>query len=74
MDDLQPCVLTVDVGTSSLKAVVYDCRGSLLAAASRRYPGNPPSQQTGWAEADPQDWWNALLQTVQELRHSQPDF
>lgn len=74
MDDLRPCVLTVDVGTSSLKAVVYDCRGSQLASASRRYPGNPPSQHTGWPEADPQEWWNALLQTVQELRHSQPDF
>ncbi len=74
MDDLRSCVLTIDVGTSSLKAVVYGCRGSLLASASRRYPVSPPAQQPGWAEADPQDWWNALLEAVQELKHTLPDF
>jgi xylulokinase len=74
VEDLRPCVLTVDVGTSSLKAVVYGCRGSLLASAARRYAGIPSSQQPGWAEADPQDWWDALLGAVQELKHTLPDF
>ena len=60
-----PFVLAVDVGTSSLKAVVYDCQGSLLASASRRYETHSP--QPGWAETDPNDWWEALTGTVQEL-------
>ncbi|MDR3574339.1 MAG: FGGY family carbohydrate kinase [Anaerolineaceae bacterium] len=74
MEELRPCILTVDVGTSSLKAVVYGCHGTLLASASRRYPISPSPQQPGWAEANPQDWWEALLAVVQELKHSLPDF
>jgi len=60
-----PTILAVDVGTSALKAVVYTRLGQVLAVASRRYSYTTP--QPGWAEADPEEWWQALLETLDEL-------
>ncbi len=58
-------ILTVDVGTSSVKAVLYDTAGRVLATAQRRYGYQSP--QPGWAEADPQEWWEGTRQAIQEL-------
>ena len=69
-----PCILAVDVGTSSLKAVVYDCLGSVLASATQRYPEMAQPQQPGWAEADPHAWWDAFISVVLQLRHSLVNF
>ncbi len=65
MTDRLPFLLAVDVGTSSLKAVCYERGGDVLASASRRYDSINP--QSGWAEANPQDWWLALQAVVAEL-------
>jgi len=56
--DLSGLILTVDVGTSSLKAVVYDGAGQVVASSTQRYGYRTP--QAGWAEADPESWWQAL--------------
>lgn len=66
--DDRPHVLAIDVGTSALKAVVYGETGHALRAATRRYEYRVP--QPGWAEADPNDWWNALIESLAELRRS----
>ena len=70
MLDLQPYILAVDVGTSSLKAVVYDRAGGVMASATQRYPTSDQNLPAGWAEADPHEWWNALQTTVEELKSS----
>ncbi len=67
----EPFVLAVDVGTSSLKAVVYDRAGAVCASSTQRYENTAP--QAGWAEADPKDWWAALLAAADELRRELPD-
>jgi xylulokinase len=59
-------ILTVDAGTSSLKSVLYGQNGGILASATQRY--NYSSGQPGWAEADPEDWWNAFRQTMRILK------
>jgi len=64
-----PCILAIDVGTSSLKAVIYNSAGKPLASASRRYEYRSP--QAGWAETNPSDWWKALVETLAELRAGQ---
>lgn len=51
-------VLAIDLGTSSLKAVVYGSDGRILASESQGYEAAIP--QPGWAEASPQDWEHAL--------------
>ena len=51
-------VIGVDGGTESLRAGVFDLSGNPLAFASVTYPTNFPIP--GWAEQNPEDWWNAL--------------
>ena len=58
-------ILTVDVGTSALKTALYDRAGCVTAQASRRYGYLTP--QPGWAEADPNAWWQAFDDAVLEL-------
>ena len=61
-----PAILTIDVGTSALKAVLYSTRGQVVASAAERYRYNAP--QPGWAEANPEDWWAALVKALAQLR------
>lgn len=62
----EPYVLAIDVGTSTLKAVLYSAAGQRLAAAAERYTYNTP--QPGWAEAEPEQWWQALVNALARLR------
>jgi xylulokinase len=56
--------LGIDLGTSSLKALVLDVDGSIVGTGSASYPMATP--QPGWAEADPEDWWRATGSAVRE--------
>ena len=49
--------LGIDLGTSSLKALVLDVDGGIVGRASASYTMATP--QPGWSEADPEDWWQA---------------
>ncbi len=60
-----PYALAVDVGTSSLKAVVYGAAGGVLGSATRRYSYR--ADRPGWAESDPEDWWQAFEGAVGDL-------
>jgi sugar (pentulose or hexulose) kinase len=52
-------VLSIDVGTQSVRALVFDPLGILVA--HRRVPIQPyVSPQPGWAEQDPDLYWRAL--------------
>ena len=59
-----PTLLGVDLGTSSVKAVVTDPDGNLLAHVSRAY--GVESAKVGWAESDPYDWWRETVLAVRE--------
>ena len=59
-------ILTIDVGTSSLKAVLYGPGGRVRAASTQRYSYR--SEQLGWAESDPEEWWVALQKALADLR------
>jgi xylulokinase len=56
--------LGIDLGTSSLKALLVDVDGSILGTGSAAYRLNSP--QPGWAESDPQDWWTAAASAARE--------
>ena len=60
-------ILAIDNGTQSLRALLFDPRGNLLAKA--RVPLEPPylSEQPGWAEQHPEIYWAALCQACQLL-------
>lgn len=56
--------LGLDLGTSSAKALLIDVDGSVVGAGSSAYAVHHP--HPGWAESDPQDWWDAATIAVQE--------
>ena len=59
------CWIGVDLGTSSCKVVAVDDRSRVLAQAEGSYPMATP--RPGWAEQDPEQWWQVTEATVQEL-------
>jgi xylulokinase len=60
------CVIGIDVGSQSVKSVLVDDEGAILATASAPCPMSHPA--SGWAEQDPAHWEQALAQTVREVR------
>jgi xylulokinase len=60
-----PALLGVDLGTSSVKAVLLDLDGGMLAAVSHGYPVQHP--RPGWAETDPARWWQSVAAAVREV-------
>lgn len=59
------CILVFDIGTTSLKTVIFDCHGKELGSVSRRYPTSYPG--AGMAEQQPEDFWNAAVDGVRDL-------
>src|SRR5258708_8635378 len=57
-------LLGIDLGTSSVKAVIIDEKARLLAVGSRDYPIDVP--QPGYAEQDPAVWWKASVQAIRQ--------
>lgn len=59
-------ILAIDNGTQSVRALAFDLQGNLLAKA--RIPIEPyVAPQPGWAENDPDLYWDALCRACQEL-------
>lgn len=58
-------VIGIDLGTSGTKTVLFDKTGKAVASASREYQMQQP--QNGWAEQNPADWWQAAVETLQEV-------
>lgn len=59
-------VLAIDNGTQSLKALVYDLEGRLLAKEVVVFEPYF-SDQPGWTEQDPEVFWRALCQGCRSL-------
>ena len=51
-------LLGLDLGTSSVKALLMAAEGDALGEGSAPYPVHSP--RPGWAESSPEDWWNAV--------------
>jgi xylulokinase len=60
-------IISVDVGTTSLKVGLVDRDLNVLFAASQPYDVSYPG--TGCAEQNPQDWWRAVGLGLAELAH-----
>jgi xylulokinase len=62
--------LGIDLGTSSVKALLVDEAQRILADAAR--PLSVTRPHPGWSEQDPEAWWQALLGLAAELRAARP--
>ena len=60
-----PCVLGLDIGTTSTIGILIRPPDETLALASR--PVTLRSDHVGWAEEDPEQWWSNVGEIVREL-------
>jgi glycerol kinase len=58
------CVLVIDQGTTSTRAIVFDAGAAPIATAQQEFPQIFP--QPGWVEHDPEDIWRSVLATGRE--------
>ncbi len=58
-------ILTIDIGTSSTKTVLWTLDGTVVAQASQAYPLERP--EPVWAEIDADLWWRAACATIQRV-------
>src|SRR3954454_12045026 len=55
-------VLGIDLGTSSVKVVIANLEGDLIAQADAAYPVRSP--RPGWSETDPDEWLSSTTTAV----------
>jgi len=55
----------IDVGTSGTKTLLIDAYGKVVASATFEYPLYQP--QIGWAEQNPEDWWDASVKGIRSV-------
>lgn len=58
-------LLGIDIGTSACKIALFSREGEVEAAASGEYPVYYP--HPGWAEQNPDEWWNAVCETIKKV-------
>ena len=57
-------LLGIDLGTSSVKAVVCSLEGQIAGIGTAEYPILTP--RPGYAEQDPEDWWLATVKAARQ--------
>lgn len=55
-------LLGLDIGTSGTKTALFDEYGKTISTATFGYGLYQP--KTGWAEQNPEDWWNACVKGI----------
>src|ERR671912_633122 len=55
-------LLGLDLGTSSVKALLMAEDGAILGEGSASYAVRAP--RPGWAESSPEDWWASVLEAT----------
>jgi xylulokinase len=63
--------LGLDIGTSSIKAVLLDDADRVIAVADRPLTVSRP--HPNWSEQAPADWWDATLGAVDDLAKANPN-
>jgi glycerol kinase len=59
-----PCILAIDQGTTSSRAIVFRDNISIAATAQQEFPQHFPA--SGWVEHEPDDIWASTLATCRE--------
>jgi xylulokinase len=64
-------LLSIDMGSSSCKAVAFACDGRVLAEASRSY--TPEIPRPSWAEMSPDVFWQSFCGVTREIAQRADD-
>jgi sugar (pentulose or hexulose) kinase len=62
----EPIILAIDNGTQSVRAILFDLKGDIVAKSQVHLQAYY-SSQPGWAEHDAEGYWQAVCQACQEL-------
>ncbi|MDZ4768129.1 MAG: xylulokinase [Chloroflexota bacterium] len=61
-----PLLLGIDIGTSSIKAILFQSEtAAIVASAGHEYPTHRPAADR--AEQDPADWWTGVVEVVSKV-------
>ena len=66
----EPCFLGIDVGTSGVKAILLNATGTVAASAITPLQLSTP--RPGWAEQDPEAWWQATVASIKTVLATRP--
>lgn len=58
-------LLGIDIGTSACKTALFTENGEVAATESEGYPVYYPKK--GWAEQNPEEWWEAVCRAVRRM-------
>jgi len=61
-------ILSIDQGTTSSRAIVFDANGKALATAQKEFAQHYPHD--GWVEHDPEEIWSTTLSVCREATAS----
>lgn len=64
-------ILGIDLGTSSVKAMLLDVDGGVVGVKAKDYGVDIP--YPGWAEQSPEMWWDSLVEVLGCLREMYRD-
>lgn len=67
----EPTILAIDNGTQSVRALLFDLQGNIVAKAQVHLEAYF-SEHPGWAEHDPEDYWQAVCTACQTLWAQNP--
>jgi xylulokinase len=62
---LSKLVVGIDIGTSSVKAGLFDLEGRKVAISRAHYGINSPHSE--WAEQDPEEWWEGTKEVLNKV-------
>lgn len=65
-------ILSIDCGTQSLRAAIFDKEGTLLGKEQLKFKAYE-SLNPGWAEQDVMVYWNSLCKACQSLKEREPE-
>jgi xylulokinase len=66
----EPLFLGLDVGTSGVKAILIAATGEVQANATT--PLSMSTPEPGWAEQDPETWWEATIAAIRGVLAERP--
>jgi sugar (pentulose or hexulose) kinase len=73
MMNTNPVVLTIDLGTQSVRAVIIDKTGNILHKTQHKYEKPYYSLQPGWAEQKPEVYWGGVCDVTNRLKTEAQD-
>ena len=61
---MEQYILSLDQGTSSSRAIVFDCKGQICSMAQREFTQYFP--KPGWVEHNPHEIWSSQASVIAE--------